>query len=151
MFLFSCYTGLRFSDVTSLEKRHLIHDNGNYTIVKKMEKVEKPVTLPISLLFNGKPLNYILQYVDNKNSYIFPRITNQHMNRQLKILALNADISMRLTFHIARHTFGTMLAELTYNPYLIMKLMGHADIETSMIYIHLSQEHINKQLRNITW
>ncbi|MBI9052345.1 MAG: site-specific integrase [Bacteroidales bacterium] len=151
MFLFSCYSGLRFSDVISLEKRHLLNDNGNYTIVKKMEKVEKPVTLPISLLFNGKPLNYILQYVDNKSSYIFPRITNQHMNRQLKILALNADISMRLTFHIARHTFGTMLAELTYNPYLIMKLMGHADIETSMIYIHLSQEHINKQLRNITW
>lgn len=29
--------------------------------------------------------------------------------------------------------------------------MGHADIETSMIYIHLSQKHINKQLENASW
>jgi integrase len=151
MFLFSCYTGLRFSDVISLEKKHLIHDNGNYTIIKKMEKVEKPVTLPITLLFNGKPLKYILKYLDNQGNHIFPRITNQHINRQLKILAQNTDILMRLTFHVARHTFGTMLAELTYNPYLIKELMGHADIETSMIYIHLSQEHINKQLKTVKW
>jgi integrase len=152
LFLFSCYSGLRFSDVISLEKKHLIKDEkGNNTIIKKMEKVDKPVTLPVSLLFNGKSVQYILKYIDGQEDYVFPRVSNQHVNRQLKILAQGTLVKMRLTFHVARHTFGTMLAEITYNPYLIMKLMGHADIETSMIYIHLSQKHINKQLENVNW
>ncbi|NLF43356.1 MAG: tyrosine-type recombinase/integrase, partial [Bacteroidales bacterium] len=74
-----------------------------------------------------------------------------HINRLLKILAQMSGVNARLTFHMARHTFGTFLAELTQNPYLIMDLMGHADIQTSMIYIHRSQERINKQLRNVNW
>lgn len=151
MFLFSCYTGLRFSDITTLEHKHLVNNPEGLTIVKKMEKVPKPITLPLLLLFNGKPYDIILKYLNNKDAFVFPPITNQHANRLLKVIATIAQTPMRLTFHIARHTFGTMLADTTQNPYLIMDLMGHADIKTSMIYIHRSQERINKQLRDIKW
>jgi integrase len=82
---------------------------------------------------------------------IFPQYTNQHANRILKVLAVAAKIPTKLTFHIARHTFGTFLAEKTCNPYLIMDLMGHTDIKTSMIYIHRSQERINRQLKDVNW
>ncbi|NLK16518.1 MAG: hypothetical protein GX311_09000 [Bacteroidales bacterium] len=57
-----------------------------------------------------------------------------------------AEIDVRLTYNIARHTHGTRLAEITQKSYLITQLMRHADIDTSMIYIHLSQERTNKQL-----
>jgi integrase len=151
MFIFSCYTGLRFSDITSLEKKHIIDSPEGPCIVKKMEKVPRPVTLPLALLFNGKPLEILNKYLSNGNNIVFPEVTNQHANRLLKVIATIAKTPMRLTFHIARHTFGTMLADLTQNPYLIMDLMGHADIKTSMIYIHRSQERINRQLRDIKW
>ncbi len=151
MFLFSCYTGLRFSDIITLEQKHLVSTREGLTIVKKMEKVPKPITLPLLLLFNGKPYNILLNYLSNNEGFVFPPITNQQANRSLKVIAVIAKISMRLTFHIARHTFGTTLAEATQNPYLIMDLMGHADIKTSMIYIHRSQERINKQLRGVKW
>jgi len=69
----------------------------------------------------------------------------------LKALATMAELTKLLTFHISRHTFGSALADISANPYLIMDLMGHADIKTSMIYIHSSQERINKQLRVLNW
>jgi integrase len=151
MFLFSCYTGLRFSDITTLEHKHLVNSPEGLTIVKKMEKVSKPITLPLMLLFNGKPYNILHKYLSSASGCVFPPVTNQHANRLLKVIATLAKTPMRLTFHIARHTFGTMLADTTQNPYLIMDLMGHADIKTSMIYIHRSQERINKQLREVKW
>ncbi len=148
MFLFSCYTGLRFSDVISLERKHLVESSDGVCVVKRMEKVPKPINLPIALLFDAKPLEILRRYTGNP---VFPTITNQHANRQLKVIATIAKIPMRLTFHIARHTFGSMLADITHNPYLIMDLMGHSDIKTSMIYIHRSQERINRQLRGVKW
>lgn len=151
IFLFSCYTGLRFSDVETLEKSHLVNGIEGICIVKKMEKVPKPITLPLNLLFEGKPLAILNKYVSEGKTKVFPSMSNQYANRCLKILAGMAGIDMRLTFHISRHTFGSLLADITQNPYLIMDLMGHSDIKTSMIYIHRSQERINKQLRGVNW
>lgn len=151
IFLFSCYTGLRFSDVETLDRSHLVEGLEGLCIVKKMEKVPKPVTLPLTLLFEGKPLVILNSYLEAGRASVFPPVSNQHANRCLKILAGMAEIDMRLTFHISRHTFGSLLADITQNPYLIMDLMGHGDIKTSMIYIHRSQERINKQLRGVNW
>ena len=150
-FLLSCYTGLRFVDVFSLCKKDIVENKDGLTIVKRMEKVDKIVTLPLSVLFNGRPEAIIRKYINSENDLLFPQVSNQHVNRLLKSLAIAASIEARLTFHVARHTFGTFLAEITQNPYLIMDLMGHSKIDTSMIYIHRSQERINKQLRECNW
>lgn len=87
-------------------------------------------------------------YPDQKKRHRtnIPKFLNQHANRVLKTIALMAEIDVRLTYNIARHTHGTRLAEITQKSYLITQLMRHADIDTSMIYIHLSQERTNKQL-----
>jgi integrase len=154
LFLFSCYCGLRFSDVETLHKNHLKYEGKNITIIKEMEKSmdKSEVTLPLYLLFDGKPQLLIEKYLKNsKEEKIFPKVSNQHININLKTIAQMAKINTPLSFHVSRHTFGTLLAEYTQNPYLIMDLMGHADIQTSMIYIHKSKERINKQLRGISW
>lgn len=150
LFLFSCYTGLRYSDVMELTNDNIFENNHNIYIRKKMNKVKRDVVLNISILFKGKALKILEKYTVN-NVFCFPKITNQHINRQLKIIAIANGIKIKLTFHIARHTFGTMLAEKTQNPYLIMELMGHTDIKTSMIYIHYSQERIDLQLKSVKW
>jgi integrase len=149
MFLFSCYTGLRYSDISTLHSKDIFIQNGTTYIRKRMEKVSKDVVLNISVLFNGKALAILNKY--NTSGLVFPQYTNQFLNRELKVLAMGSKINTNLTFHIARHTFGTMLAEKTQNPYLIMELMGHADIKTSMIYIHYSLERIDMQLKEVNW
>ncbi|MDR1226970.1 MAG: tyrosine-type recombinase/integrase [Prevotellaceae bacterium] len=78
-------------------------------------------------------------------------MSDQAINRQLKLLASIAGIEKDLTFHMARHTCGTALADISANPYLIMDILGHRDIKTSMIYIHSSSERIKKQLQNLRW
>jgi integrase len=119
-----------------------------------MQKVDRFIELPLYSLFGGKPEKILKYYMDMEfdKEKIFPQHSNQQINRLLKIIAINANIQhTRLTFHIGRHTFGTLLAEKTQNPYLVMDLMGHNDIDTSMIYIHSSQERINSQLKDVRW
>jgi len=52
---------------------------------------------------------------------------------------------------MARHTFGTHIASLSNDTLLIKSVMGHADIKTSMQYIHLSNKMIDDKLKNIDW
>ncbi len=151
MFLFSCYTGLRFSDIQKLSINHIQSEN-NLTVLRiKQQKTNKVVTIPISILFNGKAMQILEKYINTKTERIFPKSSNQDTNRQLKLLQTLSGLSKNLTFHVARHTFGTLLATYTHDPYLIKELMGHSDIKTSMIYIHLSNDIVNKRLKEINW
>jgi integrase len=159
IFLFSCYTGLRFSDVEILCTKHLQESPKGYFIeLDKMIKTGKPISLPLFMLFEGKGETILKKYLDKldlvipkESAPIFGYINNQVTNRQLKIIAHDAKINKNLTYHIARHTFGTNLAELTSDPYLILDLMGHAQMSTSMIYIHNSKERMLRKLDKVDW
>ncbi len=151
MFLFSCYTGLRFSDMQALTHNDVVEVKKGVRLKFVMKKVNKSIEIPLYALFEKRPEEILYKYADPSNQFIFPEITNQAMNRNLKSLMLKLGTGVKLTSHVARHTFGTMLADLTQNPYLIMQLMGHSKIQTSMIYIHLSQKRLENQLENVKW
>ena len=153
-FLFSCYTGLRIGDSILLQKEHIKSTSDSLVVDITTEKGKgQRVVLHLAHLFDGKPQviahTYMERYPDIKT--LFPPMTDQAVNRNLKILAYMAGINKNLTFHMARHTCGTALADLTANPYLIKDILGHRDIKTSMIYIHSSGERIRKQLLNVKW
>lgn len=152
MFIFSCYTGLRYSDVQKITNRNIKLEGKDYYIEIQMHKTKDFIKLPISLLFNGKAVDVINKYKSEyPEEYIFPRLSNQKANVKLKIVSMIAQIDKNLTFHISRHTFGTNLAAATSDQFVIKELMGHSDIKTSMIYIHTSQEQIKNKLKNTKW
>ena len=152
MFLFSCYTGIRYSDVQSLKNKHVSKDGEDYYIQIRMNKTQGIVKLPISLMFKGKAIDVLKKYQeDDSESHIFPRLSNQKANLKLKVVAMVAKINKNLTFHASRHTFGTNLAAATSDQFLIKELMGHSDIKTSMVYIHTSQEQIKNKLKSANW
>ncbi len=157
MFLFSCYTGLRYGDTRDLTLNDIEIENNEYYVKTRMNKTQDIIKIPASLLFKGKAVEIINKYSEDfPEKYLFPRktkkgLSNQEANRRLKVVELIAGINKTLTFHVSRHTFGTNLADVTGDPYLIKELMGHADIKTSMIYIHISQNHIKNKLRNTDW
>jgi site-specific recombinase XerD len=154
-FLFSCYTGLRVGDsIGTLKKEYIKNAAGALVVDLVTEKGKgKRVVLHLAHLFEGKPQKIAQKYLSKypEIDTLFPRMTDQAVNRNLKTLAYMAGIKKKLTFHMARHTCGTALADLTANPYLIMDILGHRDIKTSMIYIHSSGERIRKQLLNTKW
>jgi integrase len=157
LFLFSVYTGMRYSDVMDLKHSNVEYSEDGLIIRFKQKKVEYAkgidVVLPLYLLFDGKPEMLLLKFLEKKTSKtrVFQNITNQVVNRHLKSIGLTARVNVPISFHVARHTFGTLLSDITGNPYLIMQLMGHSDIKTSMIYIHQSEERLRRQLRNVNW
>ncbi|MBP5418968.1 MAG: tyrosine-type recombinase/integrase [Bacteroidales bacterium] len=67
------------------------------------------------------------------------------------LLYIQKNIPISLTFHVARHTCASQLAERVDNPFVIMNVLGHGIIDTSMRYIHTSHKTAAKKLENIKW
>lgn len=113
LFLFSVYTGLRYSDVISLDISNVILNNGETWIIKNAVKninsTEMPVKIPIETLFNGKAKAIIYKYYKLGHTNVFPQATNQHLNRCLKKIAEISNVYKPITFHSARHTTATYL------------------------------------------
>ena len=154
-FLFSCYCGLRISDNADLRKTDVfdaVDEDG--TIVDRLTiKTKTRVILPLHKLFDGKPERIVRKYMGTTlDEFVFPQLSDQKTNIKLKTLAALAGLrNLQLTFHIARHTCATMLAEKTGNPFTIMQILGHSDIKTSMEYIHNSYRAVVNSLSNVNW
>ncbi len=86
--------------------------------------------------------NIYLEYSKNPDSIqqgtIFPWISNQEVNRILKIIAEVVGIAKHLTFHLARHTFATTVTLMNEVPIeTISKMLGHTKLSTTLIYAHV--------------
>jgi len=154
MFLFSCYTGLRFADVRSVKWENIEqNEEGGYILKIMAQKTGKQLILPLYKLYGDKPTNIVEKYSFGSmapGTHLFYEYSNQYYNRTLKVLAERADIHKALTSHVARHTFATHLAGKV--PIHILKAMlQHSDLATTMIYVHLSNNLINDALDRIDW
>ncbi len=133
-FLFSCYTGLRISDVHEITWANVYDDLLTYLPVKTKKKGE-PVIVP--LLAEKK---YLPEFQPGNNP-IFETYSDPVTNRYLKEVAADLGIKKNVTFHTARHTFATLMAE---GGHIVetQKMLGHGDIKTTMGYVHASNKSI---------
>lgn len=153
-FLFSCYCGLRFSDNNTLKKSEIVHDPRGLVVERVTIKSGQRVVLPLYMLFNGKGQKIAEKYlgVHEELDTLFPSGWESSTNLQLKRIAEFAGITYKgLSFHIARHTCASQLAEKVDNPFAIMNILGHKNIETSMIYIQRSHNAATKNLEKVDW
>ncbi|MBL4649880.1 MAG: site-specific integrase [Aureispira sp.] len=153
MFLFSCYTGLRFSDTCALSYEDIDQDKEGMVLNIVAKKTTKQMLLPLYKLYERKPEAIIQKYraeVMYERGLIFHEYSNQYFNRALKQLAKMAGIQKPVTSHVARHTFATHLASKV--PIHILKaILQHSKIETTMVYLHLSSKLVNDALDGVDW
>lgn len=130
IFLFTCYTGLRFGDVVTLKTKHIKKN----TIEKRMIKTNSLVKVPLVV----KAQRILTKYIDKKDMQknIFPFRSNVSINRDLKDIARWANIDQRVSHHTGRHTFGSNLAMQGVQPFYIMKVMGHRDVRMTERYVN---------------
>ena len=147
LFLFSCYTGLRFSDIVRLRTEHIIHEDGKRYLRMRTQKNGRDICVPLDGLFGGKAERLLRRH--RTGDRIFPLLANNRVNELLKIIGERLDAPQPLTFHQARHTFASILAEKGANPYTIQFLMGHTSIKTSMIYVTTCMNSIEADLSRI--
>lgn len=150
MFLFCCYTGLRFSDVTRLtnENFHLV-DNVLWLTYTTF-KTNIQVRLPLTLLFKGKPVELYEKYQQRQAKRLFDYSdkSNSYINLQLKKIQRIANINKRLTFHMARHTNATLLLYKGVHITTVQKLLGHKSVKTTEIYSKVMDMTIVRDLEN---
>jgi site-specific recombinase XerD len=153
MFLFSCYTGLRFSDTCAIQHQNIEQEKEGLLLNIIAQKTGKQLLLPLYKLHKKKPEQLIQKHLipgAAPRVLVFHKYTNQYFNRTLKLLAARAGINKAISSHVARHTFATHLASKI--PLHILKsILQHSKIETTMIYLHLSNKIVNDALDGVDW
>ncbi|THV60990.1 site-specific integrase [Flagellimonas alvinocaridis] len=148
LFVFSCYTGICYTDLMLLTEDNVIMGlDKKYWIITKRQKTHNPVKIPLL----KKAMDLIERYKQDSRSVInntlFPRISNQKMNAYLKEIASEAKIKKNLTFHMARHTFATTVTLTNGVPIeTISKMLGHRKLTTTQIYAKVLERKVGEDM-----
>ena len=155
VFLFQCFTGLRYSDVFNLRRSDIKDDHIEVTTVKTSD------SLIIELNNHSKAILDKYKDVAFENDKVLPVITNQKMNDYLKELAEMAGIDepVRQTYykgneridevtpkyallgtHAGRRTFICNALALGIPPQVVMKWTGHSDYKAMKPYIDIADD-----------
>jgi len=155
VFLFQCFTGLRYSDVFNLRRSDIKGDHIEVTTVKTSD------SLIIELNNHSKAILDKYKDVAFEDDKVLPVITNQKMNDYLKELAELAGIDepVRQTYyrgneridevtpkyallgtHAGRRTFICNALALGISPQVVMKWTGHSDYKAMKPYIDIADD-----------
>ena len=136
-FLFSCFTGLRYSDLLSLDASEIF----DYKIRKQMHKTGDPVYVPI-------PLQARLLLPEKiQPGPVFRVVENSHFNRTLRTAAKKLGYYKHIHCHLARHTFATTCITLGIPLPATSKLLGHRKLETTLIYAKFVDTFLDKEMK----
>ena len=149
LFIFCCYTGLAYNEMSNIEKNHIqLGFDGINWIQMKREKTQRQVSIPIL----PKAQEIIDKYLTEANR-IFPPISNQKFNSYLKEIADIVGIEKRLTHHIARKTFASTV--LLYNDVpmeIVSELLGHSSmIITQESYGKVVQKKVSEEMKKLNF
>lgn len=135
-FLFSCFTGLRISDIKKIEVDNII---GDYLVFvsEKTGKLQRIQMNESAKKFIGKQKPFNSNYTD------------EYTNRTLKDICKICGIKKRVTYHVSRHTFATNFIISGGNVTVLQKLLGHSKIEDTMIYVHIAESVTDIEILNL--
>lgn len=148
IFVFSCYTGFAYIDVANLTTGHIkIGIDGKQWLIKDRQKTgiseRVPILPPVARILN----KYKEYFKLNESKKLLPVPTNQKINAYLKELADICNITTKITFHIARHTFATTVTLENGVPIdSVSKMLGHRSIKTTQIYARVTDKKISDDM-----
>ncbi|MDR2791983.1 MAG: site-specific integrase [Tannerellaceae bacterium] len=149
MFLFCCYTGMRFSDVIRLTNDNFILIGGRLWLIYTTVKTKTEIHIPLDLVFDGKAAQLHKKY-KRATGLLFntSNQSNSNINKQLLKLAEMAEITKRISFHSSRHTNATLLLYDGTNITTVQKLLGHHSVQTTEIYSKILDMTIVRDLES---
>ena len=157
MFIFSCFTGLAIADMENLEYSHIqTAADGQRYIRKERQKTKVEFVVPlhpiaetiISHYRNEQERNEEQQTMKGKgDSLVFHRDCSRSViDAKLSIVGKACGIRQRLSYHMARYTFGTMSLSAGIPIESIAKMMGHASISSTQVYAQVTDRKISEDM-----
>ena len=163
MFIFSCFTGLAVADMEHLQYGHIqTAADGQKYIRKERLKTKVEFVVPLHPIAEAiiehckaeQEKNGGGQSVKEKgktetmtDNLVFPRDCSRSvMSAKLSIVGRACGIRERLSYHMARHTFGTMSMSAGIPIESIAKMMGHASIASTQIYAQVTDNKISEDM-----
>lgn len=131
-FMFSCTTGLRFSDVSKIKGLNIGHDDNGQYIQFDVTKTTRRQKLYIP--------KAALQYMPKKvkaGDLLFPLPSNTICNKELRKWADKAGIDKAVTFHVSRHTAATMYLNAGATLETVAFQLGHKSTRVTEIYAEI--------------
>jgi len=152
-FLFSCFCGLRFTDIKNLRfehiKKHTILNKDKRPVEQlfidlKMHKTKLMVLIPV--------IERAATLIDLKDSspvqFVFHVLSNQKTNKFLKqiLIKLEIDQAERVSYHSSRHTFATHAIRMGMPIKSVSLALGHTAVRTTEIYTHLIKDDLFNEM-----
>lgn len=137
VFLFSCFTGLRYGDLRTLDSSEIF----DWKIRKQMHKTGDAVYIPIPLqarLLLPEPLT---------SGRVFHVVDNASFNRTLRRGAKKLGLFKYVHCHLARHTFATTCITIGIPLPATSKLLGHRNLDTTLIYAKYVDTFLDNEMK----
>ncbi|WP_179376298.1 site-specific integrase [Winogradskyella wichelsiae] len=148
MFVFSCYTGLAYSDVEKLSKSDItIGIDGKQWINIKRTKTNTRSSIPLLPIAKEILNRYAYDPQVLKSERLIPVFSNQKSNAYLKEIAMLCGITKPLTTHLARHTFATTVTLTNGVPIeTVSKMLGHKSLRTTQHYAKIVDRKVSDDM-----
>lgn len=146
-FMFSCLTGLRWSDVERLTWGEVTRMGGRTRLVFRQKKTGGQEYLDIT----AQATALIGERGEAKDAErVFGGLRHpSDTNDVLRLWAARAGVNKHISFHCARHTFAVMMLTLGTDLYTVSKLLGHREIKTTQIYAKIVDAKKQEAVDNI--
>ena len=147
-YVFSCYTGLSYVEISNLGYEHIHRGiDGELWISMRRQKSTESFSVPIL----PAALDILKKYKEHPEALmankVFPPLSNQKTNQYLKEIASLCGIDKNISFHLARHTFGTTVTLANGVPIeSVSKMMGHTKISTTQIYAKVIEKKVSEDM-----
>lgn len=145
-FIFSTFTGLAYADLKRLSVNDITQaEDGSWWIHIKRQKTDTPSV--IKLL--DVPLRIIEKYKhERQGDKVFNLYAREYLIRLTR--ELGEEYGFYLTFHKARHNFGThMTLSLGVPLETVSKMMGHTNITTTQIYAQVTDKKVDEDMKRL--
>ena len=146
MFLFSVFTGLAYADLRALKVSQIETDGaGRRYIRKARQKTREESLVPLHPIAE-RILSLYLKGDKTADRRIFPDASYDRLAHRLKAVGTACGLREPLTFHVGRHSFGTLTLEAGISMESIARMMGHASVTTTELYARITDQKISEDV-----
>lgn len=146
LFVFSCFTGLAISDVRNLKEENIVCEEGKLCIKGKRVKTKTPYRVQIL-----PPAKAIMErYRGKRAGYVFDVPTVDIVHNAMHHIQRDIGMKTPLTFHMARHTFASVITLSAGVPIeTVSGMLGHTNLRTTQVYAVVNSERIRQDMRRV--